>query len=89
MLGQVVSLISFAGLFGFSPRGVVHFAFDAALVSACLAGIKRSAGLSPAVKRLQHKELEQLAVGYLEIGEWIMDLMIVVMGRSSFFERRR
>jgi len=68
---------------------IFHLALDAALLSCCLAGIKRSTGLTPAVSKVQHKELRQLAVSYLEVGEWIMDLAIVVIGRSSAFERKR
>ncbi|ORY56547.1 hypothetical protein BCR35DRAFT_309794 [Leucosporidium creatinivorum] len=66
-----------------------HLTFDALLISAVLAGIKRSTGLSPAVGKLKNKDLKQLAVTYLELGEWVCDLSIVVMGRSSAFERRR
>ncbi|GAA5955473.1 hypothetical protein JCM21900_002060 [Sporobolomyces salmonicolor] len=68
---------------------LAHLAFDALLISAFLAGIKRSTGLSPALSRLGNKDLRQLATTYLELGEWVMDLSIVVMGRSSSFERRR
>ncbi|KAM0791523.1 hypothetical protein ACM66B_005973 [Microbotryomycetes sp. NB124-2] len=67
----------------------IHIAFDAILISACLAGIKRSTGLGPALSRIRSKDLRQLLVTYLEIGEWATDLAVVVMGRSSAFERRR
>ncbi|KAK4049466.1 hypothetical protein OIO90_005417 [Microbotryomycetes sp. JL221] len=67
----------------------VHLAIDAILISACLAGIKRSTGLGPALSKIRSKDLRQLMITYLEIGEWSCDLAIVVMGRSSAFERRR
>ncbi|BGP55714.1 hypothetical protein JCM8202v2_003321 [Rhodotorula sphaerocarpa] len=68
---------------------IFHLAVDALLVSMCLAGIKRSTGLSPALSRLSNKDLRQLASTFLEMGEWGVDLAVVVMGRSSAFERRR
>ncbi|KAG0145156.1 hypothetical protein CROQUDRAFT_671899 [Cronartium quercuum f. sp. fusiforme G11] len=85
IMGVVVPV---AGLFGFSTSGLLHAAIDATLVSVCLAGIKRSTGLSPALTKVQNKEVKQLLVNYLELGEWIMDFVIVFMGRSSAFERR-
>ncbi|PRQ74511.1 Fungal protein of unknown function (DUF1748)-domain containing protein [Rhodotorula toruloides] len=71
---------------------LAHLAFEcdrALLISMCLAGIKRSTGLSPALSRLSNKDLRQLASTFLETGEWAMDFAIVVLGRSSAFERRR
>ncbi|KNZ63376.1 hypothetical protein VP01_1152g3 [Puccinia sorghi] len=69
------------------PTGV-HYAIDAVLVSVCLSGIRRSTGLSPAVSKIQNKEIRRFLVSYLEVGEWIMDFVIVFMGRSDNFERR-
>jgi len=66
----------------------VHLGIDAILVSIALAGIKRSSGLTPAISKLPNKDLRQLLVTYLEIGEWAMDFAVVAMGRSSNFERR-
>ncbi|GJN90746.1 hypothetical protein Rhopal_003760-T1 [Rhodotorula paludigena] len=66
-----------------------HLTVDAILISLCLAGIKRSTGLSPALAKLRNKDLRQLASTYLEMGEWAMDFAVVFMGRSSAFERRR
>ncbi|SCZ88314.1 BZ3500_MvSof-1268-A1-R1_Chr2-1g04329 [Microbotryum saponariae] len=59
-------------MFGFGR--LMHLTFDVLLVSACLAGIKRSTGLSPALTRIGSKDLRQLCVTYLELGEWVMDL---------------
>ncbi|KDE09231.1 hypothetical protein, variant [Microbotryum lychnidis-dioicae p1A1 Lamole] len=63
-------------MFGFGR--LMHIAFDVLLVSACLAGIKRSTGLSPALTRIGSKDLRQLFVTYLELGEWVMDLSMWV-----------
>ncbi|KAN0064247.1 hypothetical protein ACQY0O_003414 [Thecaphora frezii] len=66
-----------------------HLLFDAVLVSVALSGIKRSTGLTPAVYRIPNKDLRNLTRIYLEAGEWVMDFSIVVLGRSSSFERVR
>ncbi|GAA5917056.1 hypothetical protein JCM6882_001914 [Rhodosporidiobolus microsporus] len=68
---------------------LIHLSIDALIISAFLAGVKRSTGLSPAIAKLKNKDLRQLASTYLEMGEWAMDFAIVFMGRSSAFERRR
>ncbi|KAH8924594.1 DUF1748-domain-containing protein [Atractiella rhizophila] len=68
---------------------LIHYAFDALLLSVALAGIKRSTGLTLAVSRIQGKDIRQLVGIYLEMGEWTMDFMIVALGRNRWFERRR
>lgn len=89
MIGNFVNIVlPIAGLMGFSTSSLLHYAFDAALISVCLAGVKRSTGLSPAVSKVQSKEVRQILLSYLEMGEWIMDFAIVFMGRSKGFERR-
>ncbi|KAI7950998.1 hypothetical protein MJO29_009672 [Puccinia striiformis f. sp. tritici] len=89
MIGNFVNIVlPVVGLMGFSTSSFVHYAVDAVLVSVCFSGIKRSTGLSPAVSKIQNKEIRQVLVSYLEVGEWIMDFVIVFMGRSTNFERR-
>ncbi|KAA1133393.1 hypothetical protein PGTUg99_029049 [Puccinia graminis f. sp. tritici] len=89
MIGNFINIVlPVAGLLGFSTSSFVHYAVDAVLVSVCLSGIKRSTGLSPAVSKIQNKEIRQVVVSYLDVGEWIMDFVIVFLGRSSHFERR-
>lgn len=69
---------------------LAHYTFDAVLVSAFLAGVKRSTGLtlkpdtfseSPGVK----KWIEN----YLWVGETIMDQSVAIMSSSGYFERKR
>lgn len=48
-----------------------HLIVDAVLVSIALSGIKRSTGLTPAIKRLPNKDLRNLFRVYLETGEWV------------------
>ncbi|KAJ5524339.1 hypothetical protein N7451_008085 [Penicillium sp. IBT 35674x] len=71
---------------------LTHYAFDAVLFSAFLAGVKRSTGLTPSVKTEQltdNKEVKKWFDNYLGVGEWVMDQSVAVMGSSSWFERRR
>jgi len=71
---------------------ITHFAFDAILISAFLAGIKRSTGLTPSFrsdKLAESKELKSWVESYLGVGEWVMDQSVAVMGSSSWFERKR
>ncbi|KAH9991456.1 DUF1748-domain-containing protein, partial [Russula vinacea] len=63
--------------------------FDAILISAVLAGIKRSTGLTPALTQVPNKDVRQLLHTYLEFGEYVFDFAVVIFGRSSSFERRR
>ncbi|CAF9929946.1 hypothetical protein IMSHALPRED_008045 [Imshaugia aleurites] len=82
---------------------VVHYAFDAVLVSAFLAGVKRSTGLTYAQpqpksfaktefesdKISESKELKKWVDSYLGMGEWVMDQSVAILGSSGYFERRR
>ncbi|KAA1122664.1 hypothetical protein PGTUg99_004248 [Puccinia graminis f. sp. tritici] len=69
MIGNFINIVlPVAGLLGFSTSSFVHYAVDAVLVSVCLSGIKRSTGLSPAVSKIQNKEIRQVVVSYLDVG---------------------
>ncbi|KAF9520378.1 hypothetical protein BS47DRAFT_1287199 [Hydnum rufescens UP504] len=68
---------------------LMHYGFDALLISAFLAGIKRSTGLTPVLSRVPNKDLRQLLRSYLELGEYTFDFAVVFFGRSSSFERKR
>ncbi|KAF9452014.1 DUF1748-domain-containing protein, partial [Macrolepiota fuliginosa MF-IS2] len=68
---------------------LVHLGFDALLITAFLAGIKRSTGLTPALSQVPNKDIRQLLRSYLEFGEYIFDFAVVIFGRSSSFERKR
>ncbi|KZO93238.1 DUF1748-domain-containing protein [Calocera viscosa TUFC12733] len=46
-----------------------HYAFDAVLLSAFLAGVRRSTGLTPALALVPNKDIRQLLRSYLELGE--------------------
>ncbi|EXX77438.1 DUF1748-domain-containing protein [Rhizophagus irregularis] len=68
---------------------IVHFAADAVLVSAVLAGIKRSTGLSVATHKIENQEIKSAVVKFLNVGEWVVDQSILIISNSSYFERKR
>jgi len=69
---------------------LTHYAFDAVLISAFLAGIKRSTGLTLNSDRItENREIKKWIDKYLGVGEWVMDQSVAVLGSSGWFERRR
>ncbi|KAJ5435993.1 hypothetical protein N7445_006878, partial [Penicillium cf. griseofulvum] len=69
---------------------LTHYAFDAVLFSAFLAGVKRSTGLTlNSDKITENKDIKKWVDSYLGVGEWMMDQSVAVMGSSAWFERRR
>jgi len=68
---------------------LIHLGFDALLITALLAGIKRTTGLTPKLSSVPNKDIRKMLFGYLEIGEYTFDMAVVVLGRSDSFERRR
>jgi len=70
---------------------LAHYTFDAILISAFLAGMKRSTGLTPSLKKdaTSNKEVNYWIDRYLGVGEMVLDQAVAVAGSSSWFERRR
>ncbi|KAF9338230.1 hypothetical protein BGZ93_003812 [Podila epicladia] len=68
---------------------IVHYAADAVLVSAVLAGIKRSTGLSVATHKIESNDVRGYVDQYLSVGEWVVDQGSAFMAASSYFERKR
>ncbi|KAK3057951.1 hypothetical protein LTR09_001028 [Extremus antarcticus] len=69
-----------------------HYTFDAVLLSAFLAGVKRSTGLTPSIKPDTFSETPSFRTwvdNYLWVGETIMDQSVAIMSASGYFERRR
>ncbi|KAL0580892.1 hypothetical protein V5O48_001085 [Marasmius crinis-equi] len=54
--------------------------FDALIISAFLAGVKRTTGLTPALSQVPNKDVRQLLRTYLEFGEYAFDLAVVFFG---------
>ncbi|KAI0773797.1 DUF1748-domain-containing protein [Fomes fomentarius] len=67
---------------------LIHLGIDAALLSAFLAGIRRTTGLTPKLSDVPNKDVRQLLRSYLEFGEYLFDFVVVICGRSSSFERK-
>merc|ERR1712225_182547 len=71
---------------------LTHYAFDAVLFSAFLAGMKRSTGLTPSFKKdpiTENKDINVWIDKYLGVGEWVMDQSVAIAGSSGWFERKR
>ncbi|RUS23648.1 hypothetical protein BC938DRAFT_474832 [Jimgerdemannia flammicorona] len=68
---------------------LIHYTADAILVSAVLAGIKRSTGLGVATSKIESKDVRSAVEKYLDVGEWVFDNSISLMNNSSYFERKR
>ncbi|KAF9224336.1 DUF1748-domain-containing protein, partial [Gyrodon lividus] len=57
-----------------------HLGFDALVISAFLAGVRRSTGLTPALSQVPNKDVRQLLRSYLEFGEYVFDFAVVIFG---------
>ncbi|KAF2088715.1 DUF1748-domain-containing protein [Saccharata proteae CBS 121410] len=69
---------------------LTHYAFDAVLFSAFLAGVKRSTGLTLKTESLSESDSVQKWVNnYLLVGEVVMDQGVALMSSSGYFERKR
>ncbi|KAL1876178.1 hypothetical protein VTK73DRAFT_9616 [Phialemonium thermophilum] len=70
---------------------LTHYAFDAVLFSAFLAGMKRSTGLTFKTEKVtgENKEVATWVKKYLDVGEWVMDQSVAIAGSSGWFERTR
>ncbi|OAQ30500.1 DUF1748-domain-containing protein [Linnemannia elongata AG-77] len=66
-----------------------HYAADAILISAVLAGIKRSTGLTVASNKIESKDVRSALDQYLGIGEWVVDQGIMFMSNSKYFYKKR
>ncbi|KAI0698863.1 DUF1748-domain-containing protein [Cytidiella melzeri] len=67
---------------------LVHIGFDALIISAFLAGVKRNTGLTPKLSDVPNKDVRQLLQTYLGIGEYVFDFAVVTFGRLASFERK-
>ncbi|KAK4943130.1 hypothetical protein LTR66_014637 [Elasticomyces elasticus] len=71
---------------------LTHYAFDAVLISAFLAGVKRSTGLTPSLRQDRLADSDSVRKwfdNYLWLGELVMDQSVAIMSSSGYFERRR
>ncbi|KAF2771016.1 DUF1748-domain-containing protein, partial [Teratosphaeria nubilosa] len=69
---------------------LAHLTFDAVLISAFLAGVKRSTGLTLKSESFSESpSVKKWVENYLWVGETVLDQSVAVMGSSGWFERRR
>ncbi|CAO3609250.1 unnamed protein product [Mucor hiemalis] len=66
---------------------LLHYAFDAVLITTVLAGIKRSTGLQPATAKIESKTVREYVDKYLGIGEWVFDMSVAYLNHSSYFTK--
>ncbi|KAJ1930745.1 hypothetical protein IWQ60_000029 [Tieghemiomyces parasiticus] len=67
---------------------LVHYAADAVLISAVLAGIRRSTGLTFKQESIESKEIRSGINTYLGIGERVFDFGASILASTSYFERK-
>ncbi|PWN46351.1 hypothetical protein IE81DRAFT_319257 [Ceraceosorus guamensis] len=65
---------------------LMHLAFDAALLSMVLSGVRRGSGIGLDLNVFP-ADFRHFIRAYLEVGEWSMDFLTVVLGRSNYFTR--
>lgn len=58
------------------------------LVSAFLAGVKRSSGLTPRLDDIENKDIRYYSGKYLDMGESVLDMSVAYFGLSDYFKRR-
>ncbi|VVT56414.1 uncharacterized protein SAPINGB_P005046 [Magnusiomyces paraingens] len=67
---------------------IVHLSVDLVLVSAVMAGVKRSTGLTLKTGEVENKDAKNLLEKYLDVGEWVFDTSVSFMSTSGYFERK-
>ncbi|KAJ1511501.1 hypothetical protein HMI54_014245 [Coelomomyces lativittatus] len=68
---------------------LLRLTFEALLVSAVLAGARRSSGLTLATEKIETEPIRFATQKYLESGEWVMDELIEIMSKSPSWFRRK
>ncbi|KAI1797086.1 hypothetical protein LXA43DRAFT_878543 [Ganoderma leucocontextum] len=66
---------------------LAHYAFDAALVSTLLAGVRRSSGFTLETEKVSDPTMRSLAEKYLGFGETIFDMVQGTAVTSQYFKR--
>ncbi|AET39091.1 mitofissin Ecym_4007 [Eremothecium cymbalariae DBVPG len=67
---------------------VIHLSADLILVSTCLAGIKRSTGLTLKLDNINDSIIKDYMQKFLNVGESTFDYAVAYSGSSSYFQRR-
>ncbi|EJD06715.1 DUF1748-domain-containing protein [Fomitiporia mediterranea MF3/22] len=66
---------------------LVHYTFDAVLLSTVLAGVRRSSGFSPDSSTIGDPTLRSIADRFLGVGERIFDTVQATAVNSNYFKR--
>ncbi|KAI8082620.1 uncharacterized protein B0P05DRAFT_537754 [Gilbertella persicaria] len=66
---------------------LLHYTFDAILISTLLAGIKRSTGLQVATSKIESSTIRDYVDKYLNFGEWVFDMSVAYLNHSSYFTK--
>ncbi|PCH42228.1 DUF1748-domain-containing protein [Wolfiporia cocos MD-104 SS10] len=64
-----------------------HYVVDAVLVSAVVAGVRRSSGFTPATDQISDDTLRAATDKYLGIGETIFNMIQASVVNSEYFKR--
>ncbi|CAA93237.1 hypothetical protein POMI540_2112 [Schizosaccharomyces pombe] len=64
-----------------------HYGVDLALVSTCVAGIRRSSGISFEVEKIHNEDVKTAVEKYLNFGEWAFDQSSAFLGSSTWFKK--
>ena len=67
---------------------LVHYSVDAVLLSALIAGVRRSTGLTFNSEELDSQDIRGLVNKYLGVGEWMLDTSAAFLQGSNYFEKK-
>ncbi|KAJ6513433.1 hypothetical protein C8R45DRAFT_347294 [Mycena sanguinolenta] len=66
---------------------LLHYAFDAVLISTVAAGVRRSSGFTLNSELISEPNLRSAADKYLGVGESIFDMIQATAVNSTYFKR--
>ncbi|EKM58398.1 uncharacterized protein PHACADRAFT_89364 [Phanerochaete carnosa HHB-10118-sp] len=66
-----------------------HYAFDAALLSTVVAGVRRSSGFGPRTESIPDDTMRSIADKYFGFGETVFDMLQATVVNSQYFKRDR
>ncbi|RDB30990.1 hypothetical protein Hypma_000115 [Hypsizygus marmoreus] len=66
---------------------LVHYAFDAVLLSTVVAGVRRSSGLSPDASAISNPTVRSVAESFLGAGETVFNVIQSTAVNSSYFKK--
>ncbi|KIY63531.1 DUF1748-domain-containing protein [Cylindrobasidium torrendii FP15055 ss-10] len=67
---------------------LVHYSFDAVLLSTIFAGIRRSSGFAPDTSLIEDSTFRGVAEKFLGAGETIFDIVQMRAMSTSYFKRK-